>query len=304
VRDRLGACVVEADRRDRPAPEVILRRWRRISGRRAARGTILGSHELTAQDCTDQTMTRPTAPVPVTRVRGVESRVPVIIVLAVIALVLAVVKPWALGGGAAGIAMAPGTSPGAQASLALTAASDSASVGPPKPLPAGASGIIDLAGGGTLDCADPQGWQVVLDATSGGLPTRTWVAVDPGPAMGPLDPAAPLIRIVSTPVARLGFCAPRAAVGAASSGWTVGVWRIERDGAGVSRIERDAAGVPRVVHLAQIGPPGGGLGGLAPATDLPGAPDAWAPGQYALGLQAHGSGAPDAWLVVEIVAAA
>jgi hypothetical protein len=122
--------------------------------------------------------------------------------------------------------------------------------------------------------------------------------------MGPLDPAAPLIRIVSGPVARLGFCAPGPADGATSSGWTVGVWRIERDAAGVWRIERDAAGVPRVVHLAQIGPAGGSLGGLMPATGLPGAPDAWAPGQYALGLQAHGSASPGAWLVVELVAAA
>ncbi|MGO9205219.1 MAG: hypothetical protein ACLQBX_03345 [Candidatus Limnocylindrales bacterium] len=256
-------------------------------------------------------MTRPTAPVPVTRVRGGQSRVRVAVAMAAVAMALAVVKPWAPGGDAAGMAMAVGASPGAVASIALTAASDSpsdmpdtTSVGVLEPLPAGASGIIDLPGGGTLDCADPQGWQVVLDATTGGLATRTWVAVDPGPAMGPLDPAAPLIRIVSGPVARLGFCAPVPADGAASSGWTVGVWRIERDAAGVWRIERDAAGVPRVVHLAQIGPAGGSLGGLTPATGLPGAPDAWAPGQYALGLQAHGSASPGAWLVVELVAAA
>ena len=252
-------------------------------------------------------MTRPTAPVPVTRVRGVESRVPAVVVLAGISLVLAVVKPWAPGGAAAGIALAPGTSPAAEASAASDPASEASatgSLGVLEPLSAGASGIIDLPGGGSLDCADPQGWRVVLDATIGGLPTRTWVAVDPGLATGPLDPAAPLVRIVSSPIARLGFCAPRPADGAASSGWTVGVWRIERDGPGVSRVERDAAGVPSVVPLAQIGPPGGGLGGLAPATSLLGAPDAWPPGQYALGLQAQGRAAPDAWLVLEIVAPA
>jgi hypothetical protein len=218
----------------------------------------------------------------------------VVVAIAGVAMALAVVKPWAPGGGAPTIAIAPDTAPAVDATVAPSDMPDTASVGVLDPLPASASGIIDLPGGGTLDCADPQGWQVVLDATTGGLPTRTWVAVDPGPAMGPLDPAAPLIRIVSGPVARLGFCAPGPADGAASSGWTVGVWRIERD----------AAGVPRVVHLAQIGPAGGSLGGLAPATGLPGAPDAWAPGQYALGLQVRGSASPGAWLVVELVAAA
>jgi hypothetical protein len=224
--------------------------------------------------------------------------------MAAVAMALAVVKPWALGGDAPTTAITPDTTPAVDATVAPSDMPDTASIGVLEPLPASASGIIDLPGGGTLDCADPQGWQVVLDATTGGLATRTWVAVDPGPAMGPLDPTAPLIRIVSGPVARLGFCAPVPADGAASSGWTVGVWRIERDAAGVWRIERDAAGVPRVVHLAQIGPAGGSLGGLTPATALPGAPDAWAPGQYALGLQAHGSASPGAWLVVELVAAA
>jgi len=267
-------------------------------------GAIHARVELTGKDFTDQAMTPPTAPVPVTRVRGGEPRVSAIIAIAGIALALAVVKPWAPGSTAASMAIGLDASPAGDATVAPAAMPGTATTETPGLLlSGGGGGVIQLSGGSTLDCADPQGWQVVLDATSGGLPTRTWVAVDPGPATGPLDPAAPLARIVSGPVARLGFCAPGPAEGAASGGWTVGVWRIERNGAGVSRIERDAAGVPRVVHLAQIGPPGGGLGGLAPATNLPGAPEDWPPGQYALGLQAHG-GSPDAWLVVELVAAA
>ena len=256
-------------------------------------------------------MTPPTAPVPVTRVRGGEPRVSVVVAIGGLALALAVLKPWAPGSSAAGIAIAPDTAPATDSSVApaampgtpATMPGTAATETPGLLLSGGGGGVIQLPGSGTLDCADPQGWRVVLDATTGGLPTRTWVAVDPGPDTGPLDPATPLARIVSGPVARLGFCAPVPAGGAASGEWSVGVWRLERDGPGVGRIERDAAGVPRVVWLAQIGPPGGGLGGLLPAAGLPGAPHVWAPGEYALGLQAHGSGAALAWLVVELVSA-
>ncbi len=223
------------------------------------------------------------------------------VVITGMALALAVAKPWAAGGGAAASSPGPGASSGADSSGAPATAATGASgdtptasgdapVGPPGLLLAGAGrGVIPLPGGGTLDCADPQGWRVVLDATTDGLATRTWVAVVPGPGTGPLDPTLPLARIASGPVEGLGFCAPVTTVGGAPTAWTVGVWRVDRG----------TSGTPRATRLAWIGPATGGLGGLARAGGLPGAPGVWAPGRYALQLQARGGYPGDAWLVVE-----
>ncbi len=152
---------------------------------------------------------RPTPAVPVTRVRGGESRARVVVAIAGVAVALAVVKPWAPGGGAPAMAIGLDASPAADAAVAA-AGTPGDTATEPGALPAGTPGLllsgsgngrglIDLPGGGTLDCADPQGWLVVLDATTDGWRTRTWVAVDPGQ---PRDRSTRPRRSCGSPVAR------------------------------------------------------------------------------------------------------
>jgi len=202
------------------------------------------------------------------------------VVIAGMALALAVAKPWAADGGAAASSLGPGASSGADSSDAPATAATGASgdtpmssgdapVGPPGLLLVGAGrGVIPLPGGGTLDCADPQGWRLY-------------------PGRGP-GRSTPPCRLRGSPAARWRVLASaRPSQPSECGGWTV---------ARPVRHERHAwrGSVPAT----------GGPGGLARAGGLPGAPAVWAPGRYALQLLARGADPEDAWLVVEIVPAA
>lgn len=227
------------------------------------------------------------SPAPVSPVRRHEPRLSLAVAIVAIAVAIAIAKPWSSATSAAPASLGP--SPSAAANPAASGGSGRAT-GTAQP-----DGVIHLAGGGTLDCFAPPGWRLVLDTGGGGERVRTWLAVQPVPATGALDPSVPAATIANGPVRGLGFCAPRsdAADPASRAAWTASVWRIEGTGRGPARS----------THVAQIESEGG-AGGLASTSGQPGSPAAWAPGRYAIQFKARNAALPDLWIVLDLAAAA
>jgi hypothetical protein len=230
------------------------------------------------------------SPAPVNPVRRHEPRLSLAVAIVAIAVAVAIAKPWSSATSAAPASLGP---PGPSPSDVLAATPVPGSGHPLGTAQTG--GVIDLAGGGTLDCYAPPGWRLVVDTTGGGERVRTWLAVQPAPATGALDPTVPTATIANGPVRGLGFCAPRsnAADPASGAAWTASVWRI--DGTDLR-----PAVARRVARIETEG----GAGGLAPASVLPGSPASWASGRYAIQFEARSAALPDLWIVVDLAAAA
>ncbi len=229
------------------------------------------------------------SPAPVSPVRSHEPRLSLAVMLAAGAVAIAMAKPWS---SPTSVVPASLGTPGPSPSDVLTAAPVPGSGRAPGTAQTG--GVIDLAGGGTLDCYAPPGWRLVVDTTGDGRQVRTWLAVEPAPATGPLDPAVPATTIANGPVRGLGFCAPRTGTPdvASTAVWTASVWRIDGTGRGPARATR----------IAQI-ETDGGAGGLAPASAQPGSPGspaAWPPGRYAIQFEARNAAVPDLWIGLDL----
>ena len=223
------------------------------------------------------------SPAPVSPVRRHEPRLSLAVAIVAIALAVAIAKPWS-----SATSVVPGSldpSPSVAPSAAPVAGSGRAS-DTEQP-----GGVIQLTGGGTLHCFAPPGWRLVVDTAGDGEGVRTWLAVQPAPATGPLDPTVPTTTIANGPVRGLGFCAPRGNTADPASGaaWMASVWRID----GTDPRPAFATRVARIVTE-------GGAGGLALASDRPGSPGAWAPGRYAIQFESRDAALPDLWIVLDL----
>ena len=223
------------------------------------------------------------SPAPVSPVRHPEPRLSMAIAIVTIAVAIAIAKPWS--SAASVVPASPGPYPSAAVSTAPTAGPGRASH------TAQPGGVVHLAGGGTLDCFAPPGWRLVLDTTGDGERVRTWLAVQPVPATGAIDPAVPVTTIANGPVLGLGFCAPRSSTGdpAAAAAWTASVWRIGGSG-------RAPALATRVARIETEG----GAGGLSSAPAQPGSAVAWAPGRYAIEFEARNAALPGLWIGLDL----
>ena len=211
------------------------------------------------------------------------------VALVVIAIALAVAKPWAgLEPPAARVVPPPPT------------ASPTAT---PEPTPR-----QDTAGPLVAAfCTDPTRWLVASTEHWRGQAVRVWRALDPATAVGgPDDPTIPVVPVVSEALDLLGWCAPVVGPDRPVDQASVEVWLRTTDGA-----------VP--VHLVQALPPGdpsafGAMyappksavavngASVAPRPEgspAPSAPAAvWGPGQYVFHYQR--AGGIDRWFAIDI----
>ena len=169
-----------------------------------------------------------------------------------------------------------------------------------------------------VTCGTPSGWRAAtLQAWRGRAePIRSWIAIQPVSASGPLDPRIPFVPVATGVVTAVGYCAPsddsRPPMVARTSLWAVsravarplsalplepatpnalgGLW--------LAPPELDTPG-PRQTAPS---PPDGSDDGASPggsAGVMDGTPRLWPPGRYALQVAAPG-GAYEVWLGVEI----
>lgn len=240
-------------------------------------------------------MERPTAPARVVRVGNTDRPVTAVIAIAGIGILTAIMKPWGPGPGtAAGTSVSdPATAGRGQTAVSAQASEAPGASSYPSTngllLTGGEGGVVQLPGGGTLDCLEPTGWRLIVDASANGVRTRTTIAVSPVPAGGPLDPSVPVVPIVSGPVSALGFCSPEM-LGTSPISWNASLWRLRRS----------PPGVTTAVRTAQVESPGGGIGGMARAPAPRGSTGEWAPGRYVLQLRETTTGRRDAWIAMDI----
>lgn len=214
-----------------------------------------------------------------------------VIAVLVAVIVILIIRPW----GDEGTRNAgPVTSPRVQSGgpTALTGAS-----------------VDGLAGSGfpaTLEdplaatCASPSGWRAATLQQWAGrtLPIRSWIAIDPVPADGPLDPSIPFAPVSTGIVTALGYCAPMTQAQRPPPDATAALWAII-DGRSV------------ILTSPLLEPPEpnplGGLwrrppeipSGTPVASGLTAPDDIWPPGRYVIRV-ARPDGSDAVWLGVEV----
>jgi hypothetical protein len=222
---------------------------------------------------------RPDGAAPVRPLRGGDDRgVWLALIVVAVALVVALVKPWAaIPAGPAGGAADGAPNRGGRATRSPV----------PSPTPTPTDPYAELV----VTCGNPSGWRVATLQTWVGraTPIRTWLAVDPVPATGADDPGIPFVPVATDLVLAMGYCSP---VGADQppQAITVEIWAVP-DGA-----------APILLHATRLEPVHAhALGGLwLPPRNrrvvLDGV-DGWPPGRYAIRL---GALSYERWLGVEI----
>lgn len=214
-----------------------------------------------------------------------------VIAVPVAVIVILIIRPW----GEEGTRNAgPATSPRAEAAgpTAFTGAS-----------------VDGLAGSGfppaledplAATCASPSGWRAATLQQWAGrtLPIRSWIAIDPVPADGPLDPAIPFAPVSTGIVTALGYCAPMTQAQRPPPDATATLWAI-------------IANQPVALTSVRMEPadpnPLGGLwrrppeipSGTPVASGLTTADDIWPPGRYVIRI-ARPDGRDAVWLGVEV----
>ena len=129
-----------------------------------------------------------------TRLESARPPVGMWLAVTLIALGVALVKPWAAG--------APGGQPD-RAAAAAGADVRSRPSAVPSVRPDSAGPLV------ALFCLDPQSWRVATIERWRDQTIRVWRAIDPiASAAGPDDPRIPVFPIVSEGVTELGWCAP------------------------------------------------------------------------------------------------
>jgi hypothetical protein len=144
-------------------------------------------------------------------------------------------------------------------------------------------------------CGSPSGWRAAtLQAWAGRAePIRSWIAIVPVPASGPLDPQIPFAPVATGIVTAIGYCAPlgdqRPPAVASTSLWKI------RDGVAttLSLVPLEPA-TPNALGGLWLAPPE--IDHTEPAA---GGVRVWPPVRYAIRIAAP-SGAYDRWLGVEI----
>jgi len=161
-----------------------------------------------------------------------------------------------------------------------------------------------------VTCGSPSGWRAATLQAWGGRtePIRSWIAIQPVAAVGPLDTRIPFVPVATGIVTAVGYCAPsddsRPPATARTSLWAVsdgvatplsllplepatpnalgGLW--------MAPAELDG---PTPVGSERSPSPGASVGTVAQ-------PRLWPPGRYALQVAVPG-GVYDRWLGVDVV---
>jgi len=153
-----------------------------------------------------------------------------------------------------------------------------------------------------ITCGSPSGWRAAtLQAWPGRTePIRSWIAVEPVPASGPLDPGIPFVPVAMGIVTAVGYCAPLDDARPPEIA-RLGVWIVANGGATqLSAVPLEPA-APNGLGGLWLPPPdlqGSGTGQpeIGGADDLRGR---WPPGRYALQVAVPG-GSYARWFGIEI----
>lgn len=203
------------------------------------------------------------------------------------ALLIGVARPWDL---VVPATAEPSGPPGRVP--AATRAAESPGAATPAP-PAGTAPAGDPYAALWITCGSPSGWRAatIQRWTGRPAPIRSWIAIDPGEAAGPLDPRIPFAPVATDLVTAIGYCAPlserlRPPASARAALWAiVGEQALPLTALPLEPVEPDA------------------LGGLwRPAPEVVARVDGtevWPPGRYVVRLRSP-SDAFDRWLGIEI----
>ncbi|MGH2408025.1 MAG: hypothetical protein ACRDF7_08115 [Candidatus Limnocylindrales bacterium] len=144
-----------------------------------------------------------------------------LVIVAFLLVTIAILKPWAGGGPAAG--------PGGADSGPL------ADRGPitagPSPSPEPTLSPDELA---ILRCNAPLGWRTYAWETWRGETIRHFIALEPLAAAsidGGLDPRIPVVPLIGEAITAIGYCAPVDDPSPPPPGTTVAIWRVDQSGA-------------------------------------------------------------------------
>ena len=216
------------------------------------------------------------------------SRQPLLVaVVLLLAIGLAVLKPWAVEPagaalGVGGVAARPGGS-GAPAASAAAIREPSSSSPPPGPTPAS-----NTSG----PCYYGLAWRVfTTDTTNNGL-VHTWYGIQPVRAAGPADQAIPEVEVHSRTLGQLGYCL-QSAPGTPVQVLRTLAWQLPLGGS------------PRAVQLVPVGPlagptPDQGAIFLPPAIDAGPLPAAWAPAVYVFEIELAATPGAGEWFAVRV----
>lgn len=222
-------------------------------------------------------MERPREPVPLVRIGSTGHRPAIALTVILTVLALAVVKPWG--------AAAPRQSVDAPLPAVGAVRETAAPVRPPRPRdptpgpsggPFGAPAAVPVVVGGLPICYTPDGWRLVTDETRDGRLARSWIAVTVEAASQPTDPRIPRMRIASSGITGLGFCAPAALRKAGE--WHATLWAVR------PRV-RPADGESLVLMAMLSASPR--AGGAVASRDAR-ARSGWPPGRYVVEVQEPG----------------
>ena len=162
-----------------------------------------------------------------------------------------------------------------------------------------------------VTCGAPSGWRAAtLQAWSGRTePIRSWIAIQPVAARGPLDPRIPFVPVATGIVTAVGYCAPsddsrppaaaRTSLWAVSNGVATPLALLPLEPATPNALGGLWMAPPELDRPTPVGSepspsPGASVGGTVAQPRL------WPPGRYALQVAVPG-GVYDRWLGVDVV---
>jgi hypothetical protein len=211
----------------------------------------------------------------------------VIAAVLVVAVVVALAKPWTWGGPAATPrpTLPPPTAVAAptRAPVVETPAVTSDVLGPPvTPAPTGE---------GLIRCLSIDAWRVLTISRSGERLIRTWAAVSPRALTGPAG-VTEFVRVTDGDVLNVGYCGPVAVLTGAAVLVTTTAWSVSDTGLPRLLGPLDSAYFSNSASRALY---------LRPAAIRTAPSEVWPPGRYALHLVAARPDNVDLWFGVEIV---
>jgi hypothetical protein len=135
--------------------------------------------------------------------------------LGVLAIASLVIKPWQAGdvGGGAGT----GSGAGAASSAGAGSSPGAVAVATAGPTPTSIR---------PADCPFPSGWQIHASGPGTDRWHDSWWALEPVAANGPYDDTIPVVVVVTSSVARLGYCAPLGGEMSPPGPLTATVWQL------------------------------------------------------------------------------
>lgn len=144
-----------------------------------------------------------------------------LVIVALLVVVIATVKPWAGGGLASG--------PGGQGDRPLDDRGPAAAQPSPSPEPSLSPDEIAVA-----RCHAPLGWRTYAWETWRGETIRHFIALDPLEARsidGALDARIPVVPLIGEAITAIGYCVPVEDPAPPPPGTTVTIWRVGDGGA-------------------------------------------------------------------------